>query len=68
MSTPDNRSSVAAANSQKQADLADTINSIMAQLTSIGSHLNLQGATLAHHTQQLDGTEASNPPVTTTGG
>jgi hypothetical protein len=40
----------------------------MAQMTSIGSHLDLQGATLAHHAQQFDGTEASNPPVTTTGG
>jgi hypothetical protein len=68
MSTPDNRPSGTAANSRKQADLADTINSIMAQLASIGSHLDLQGATLAHHAQQLDGAKASNPPVTTTSG
>jgi hypothetical protein len=40
----------AAADSRKQADLADTLNSIMvAQLTLIGSHLDLQGMTLAHH-------------------
>jgi hypothetical protein len=68
MSTPDNRPSDATADSGKQADLADTLNSIMAQLTSIGSRLNLQGITLAHHTQLLDSTEGSNPPVTTTGG
>jgi hypothetical protein len=40
----------------------------MAQLTSIGSHLDLQGTTLARHAQLLDDAEGSNPLVTTTGG
>jgi hypothetical protein len=59
MSTPDNWSPDASTDSRKQADLANTLNSIMAQLTLIGNRLNLQGATLTHHTQLLDGTEDS---------
>jgi hypothetical protein len=40
----------------------------MAQLTSIDSHFDLQGATLARHAQLLGGAKGSNPPVTTSGG
>jgi hypothetical protein len=67
MSTLDNRPPGAPTDSGKQADLANTLNSIMAQLTSIGSRLDLQGATLAHHARLLDNVEGSTPLITNPG-
>jgi hypothetical protein len=63
MSCPDNRPPGASTDFGKQVDLVDTLNSIMAQLTLIGSHLDLQGATLACHAQLLDSAEGSTPPI-----
>jgi hypothetical protein len=46
-----------------QPDLARTLNTIMAQLTSLGNRLDLQGKTLAWHAQLLDGAEVSTAPL-----
>jgi hypothetical protein len=46
MSAPDNRPP-GASDPNRQADLADTLSTIMAQLTMINNRLDLQGATLA---------------------
>jgi hypothetical protein len=62
MSTPNNWLLSATTNPESQANLADTLNTIMAQLTSIDSRLDLQGATLARHAQLLGGIEGSTAP------
>jgi hypothetical protein len=67
MSTLDNWPSGTTTDSGKQVDHADTLNSIMAQLTSIGSHLNLQGAMVAHHALLLYGVKGSTPPINNAG-
>jgi hypothetical protein len=46
-----------------QPDLAKTLNTIMAQLTTLGNHMDLQGKTLARHAQLLDGAEVSTAPL-----
>jgi hypothetical protein len=43
----------------RQDDLTTTLNSIMAQLTTISNRLDLQGTTLAKHALLLDGAEGS---------
>jgi hypothetical protein len=57
-STPDNRPPDAT-DPARQDDLTTTLNSIMAQLTTISNRLNLQGTTLAKHALLLDGAEGS---------
>jgi hypothetical protein len=57
-STPDNRPP-GATDPARQDDLTATLNSIMAQLTTISNRLNLHGTTLAKHALLLDGTEGS---------
>jgi hypothetical protein len=59
MSAPDSRPPNAS-DPDRQADLTDTLNTIMAQLTTISNRLDLQGTTLARHAQRLDGTEGSD--------
>jgi hypothetical protein len=58
MSTPDNRPP-SATDFVRNDDLASTLNNIMAQLMSISKRLDLQGTTLAQHTQLLDGAEGA---------
>jgi hypothetical protein len=57
-STPDNRPP-GATDPARQDDLTVTLNSIMAQLTTISNRLDLQGTTLAKHALLLDGAEGS---------
>jgi hypothetical protein len=57
-STPDNQLPDAT-NPARQDDLTATLNSIMAQLTTISNRLDLQGTTLAKHALLLDGVEGS---------
>jgi hypothetical protein len=59
MSAPDSRPPNAS-DPDRQADLTDTLNTIMAQLTTISNRLDLQGTTLARHAQRLDDTEGSD--------
>jgi hypothetical protein len=47
-----------------QPDLAKMLKMIMAQLTSLGNCLYLQGKTLARHAQLLDDAEVSTAPST----
>jgi hypothetical protein len=56
MSTPHNQPP-GATNLARQDELVTTLNSIMAQLTSISNRLDLQGSTLARHAQLLDRAE-----------
>jgi hypothetical protein len=56
--TPDNRPP-GASDPARQDDLTTTLNSIMAQLTTISNRLDLQGTTLAKHALLLDGAEGS---------
>jgi hypothetical protein len=65
MFAPDNRPP-SATDPDHQADLADTLNMIMAQLMTISHCLDLQGATLARHAQRLNSTEGSDASNTTT--
>jgi hypothetical protein len=57
-STPDNRPPDAT-NPARQDDLTATLNSIMAQLTTISNRLDLQGTTLTKHALLLNGAEGS---------
>jgi hypothetical protein len=57
-STPDNRPP-GATDPARQDDITATLNSIMAQLTTISNRLDLQGNTLAKHALLLDGAEGS---------
>jgi hypothetical protein len=57
-STPDNQPP-GATDPAQQDDLTATLNSIMAQLTTISNRLDLQGTTLAKHAMLLNGAEGS---------
>jgi hypothetical protein len=57
-STPDNQPP-GATDPAQQDDLTATLNSIMAQLTTISNRLDLQGTMLAKHAMLLNGAEGS---------
>jgi hypothetical protein len=61
MSLPDTTPSTIA-DPGTQHNLAKTLNTIMARLTSLGNRLDLQGKTLARHAQLLDAVEVSIAP------